>query len=1163
MKRRLYLIILLAAVAFSGMAQNIGEAFYIYRNDGQFNAFFRDEVQSIEYSYEDAEGNSYDEIVTQIVTTADSIYKIPIASIDSIGFVQPETIYNSQVVRMEPLLPYIVSVDVLTVTFSSSIPSNLMPNVGDVLLHDSFESELMPEGFAGRVVQRSGQQVICESVSFEDIYEQIVCYGSYTAVNDETSNRMRLVPRKVNGGVSTAINIGGTLGSTGSGLYGSANGKLSLDLRVTFKYEQGGKPYFDLSLSPDLRITFEAGVKGSFSNNFLSNKVNLVSLPIPDTPFLLKLKGGPALKASVKASITIMTEAALGYKFGVKYENGGLKGYGQNTSKWFSKPNVDGSISGSIFAGIQTEFGIFSYGDLLSLSLEKEAGAEFMANLTEDLLNSDKYEELQNAQFDLNLKASVGVSAKAQFFKWVSASANWTLLSGQLNINSWKLVPSFQKPVVHVSNPTSALISIKPSEKLLFPVSIGIGVWDNSGNLQNAQYCADTYRVLEDWPHSQYQATFSKLSSGLDYNAYPLVKLFATEIMATPSVTFQTKAIPVQIIRFNQTNSEYSENAFANNGILYSYKYDCEIIVSLDDATDVDDWGYVYEDLDGDTVHVSLMGMPSPYTDTRYAYYRNTPRSHATIYGYAKFVGENTFYHTEKVDYPLIYDKQPEATTLGVVEVGQTTAKVKCGYKEAAPWGGVCGIEYWEDTNTNNSKKIYFETAQEEIEILLTDLNPGKDYYYQAFIMIGEEFIMAEEIKSFTTTPHFVISSGEAINIETSSATLVGTIENEYPADERVKLAFFYSTDEDVMNSVSGKSILATYNSNGMLTANISGLNDFTTYYYTLAVKWDDEEFVPSNIMSFKTNPMVTTIENPEATVVSATLQGTCSKGINITGFSIKKDGDTEYTQYSAEVDGEGNFSTTIDGLDLETKYYYYAFVQADGITYKGAEYSFTTKPLCPNDKHPHMIDLGLPSGKKWACCNIGATTPEGYGDYYAWGETSPKSHYDWTNYIYGTGEDGRPEDPDNTNYTKYCNNSEYGLNGFSDGKVTLEESDDAATVNWGNGWRMPLMNEQQELVEKCDWSKVSLNGIKGRLVVGPSKKAIFLPAAGFKYNYYPNDTGEPGVYGHYWSASIDTTVPANNCQAADMNFQNDVIIEWRYYRGSRCAGESVRAVHE
>ena len=86
MKRRLYLIILLAAIAFSGMAQTVGEAFYIYRNDGGFNAFFRDEVQSIEYSNYDADGNYYDEIVTQIVNTVDSVYKIPLAAIDSVAF---------------------------------------------------------------------------------------------------------------------------------------------------------------------------------------------------------------------------------------------------------------------------------------------------------------------------------------------------------------------------------------------------------------------------------------------------------------------------------------------------------------------------------------------------------------------------------------------------------------------------------------------------------------------------------------------------------------------------------------------------------------------------------------------------------------------------------------------------------------------------------------------------------------------------------------------------------------------------------------------------------------------------------------------------------------------------------------------------------------------
>ena len=97
MKRRLFLIILLATVTLSGMAQNIGEAFYIYRNDGHFNAFLREEVLSIEYSYQDSEGNNYDEIVTQIINTADSIYYIPISSIDSISFIQPETKYKSEV----------------------------------------------------------------------------------------------------------------------------------------------------------------------------------------------------------------------------------------------------------------------------------------------------------------------------------------------------------------------------------------------------------------------------------------------------------------------------------------------------------------------------------------------------------------------------------------------------------------------------------------------------------------------------------------------------------------------------------------------------------------------------------------------------------------------------------------------------------------------------------------------------------------------------------------------------------------------------------------------------------------------------------------------------------------------------------------------------------
>ncbi len=97
MKRRQHLILLLLVVVLNSLAQNVGEAFYIYRNDGQFNAFLRDEVDSIVFSHYDLDSLYYDENVTQLIYTTDSLYHIPLASIDSVGFVQPKTIINIDV----------------------------------------------------------------------------------------------------------------------------------------------------------------------------------------------------------------------------------------------------------------------------------------------------------------------------------------------------------------------------------------------------------------------------------------------------------------------------------------------------------------------------------------------------------------------------------------------------------------------------------------------------------------------------------------------------------------------------------------------------------------------------------------------------------------------------------------------------------------------------------------------------------------------------------------------------------------------------------------------------------------------------------------------------------------------------------------------------------
>ncbi len=161
-------------------------------------------------------------------------------------------------------------------------------------------------------------------------------------------------------------------------------------------------------------------------------------------------------------------------------------------------------------------------------------------------------------------------------------------------------------------------------------------------------------------------------------------------------------------------------------------------------------------------------------------------------------------------------------------------------------------------------------------------------------------------------------------------------------------------------------------------------------------------------------------------------------------------------------------------------------------------------------------VDLGLPSGLKWASCNVGATTPEGYGNYYAWGETAPKADYSWATYKYANGDINK--------LTKYCYDASYGNNGFTDSKTTLESEDDATTANWGKEWRMPTDAEWTELQENCTWTWATQSGVKGYQVSSKTNgNSIFLPAAGYRDGTVLNGAGS---YGNYWSSSLLTVRP-------------------------------------
>ena len=215
-----------------------------------------------------------------------------------------------------------------------------------------------------------------------------------------------------------------------------------------------------------------------------------------------------------------------------------------------------------------------------------------------------------------------------------------------------------------------------------------------------------------------------------------------------------------------------------------------------------------------------------------------------------------------------------------------------------------------------------------------------------------------------------------------------------------------------------------------------------------------------------------------------------------------------------------------------------------DTQTDQTATIDVTVNDLCPDGNHPHVIDLGLPSGTKWCCCNVGADKPEGYGSYYAWGETYEKSDYSEDSYRYY--EDGG-----------YVN---FGLD--------IAGTDyDVAHVKMGAPWCLPSSTQQSELVDYCTSKWTMWNGVYGRLVTGPNGNTLFLPAAGYRDGTSLADAGLYSSYGYYWSSSLNTNISNDfkrYSRAYDLYFSSSNFRTYDYFGRSshyRYRGVSIRPV--
>ncbi len=235
------------------------------------------------------------------------------------------------------------------------------------------------------------------------------------------------------------------------------------------------------------------------------------------------------------------------------------------------------------------------------------------------------------------------------------------------------------------------------------------------------------------------------------------------------------------------------------------------------------------------------------------------------------------------------------------------------------------------------------------------------------------------------------------------------------------------------------------------------------------------------------------------------------------------------------------------ESVSRGTEYNMYIIFENNGVPIESV-----VTPIPTSIGGHEYVDLGLPSGTLWATCNIGASAPEEYGNYFAWGETTTKKKYTWSTLKYAECDDTQYVYSWSVKYSKYNFYSELGI---EDDKTTLERTDDAATANWGSDWCMPTYAQFLELEDECIWTWTTQNGKNGYVVKGPNDKSIFFPASGY---YDDTDLNDVGSMGYYWSSSLGTPAATMNYSLC-MNFSSDRVF---YREGEdRYKGFSVRPV--